>query len=113
MSRNAADSFDQRALTFLERHYPQLVERAGDERFMRLVQHGRVRAVQHGFTGERDIVKYLLLMLYLGPRFDEDPELVTLRPLLDPASVMSPAWRLNVMTRAAMRRPEPGARHGN
>jgi len=113
LSRPSADGFNQRALAFLERHYPTLAQRAGDERFMRLVEYGRARAVLHGFTSERHIVQYLLLLLHLGLRFDEDPDLVTLRPLLDPASPMAPAWRLNVLTRVAARRPEPESRDGH
>jgi hypothetical protein len=113
LSRPSADSFNQRALAFLERHYPNLARRAGDERFMRLVEHGRARAVLHGFTSERHIVQYLLLLLHLGPRFDQDPDLATLQPLLDPASPMAPAWRLNILTRIAARRPEPGSDDGH
>jgi len=113
LARPSADGFNQRALDFLARHYPGLARRAGDERFMRLVEHGRARAVLHGFTSERHIVQYLLLMLHLGPRFDEDPGLPTLQPLLDPASKMPPEWRLNVLTRVAARRPEPGSQDGN
>jgi hypothetical protein len=102
MSRATADSFDQRALDFLKRRYPDLAERAGDERFMRLVQHGRVRAPMHGFTSERDVVQYLLVMIHLGPRFDEDPVRAgVLQRFLDPASTMPAQMRLDVLVDAA------------
>jgi hypothetical protein len=102
MSRATTDSFDQRALDFLKRRYPDLAERAGDERMLRLVQHGRVRAPLHGFTSERDVVQYLLVMIHLGPRFDEDPARApVLRRFLDPASTMPAQMRMGVLIDAA------------
>ncbi len=105
------DAFPARAARFLQARYPALAEQVGPQAFDAFVAHGRQQAGRHGFTSERAIVQYLLVMLYLGPRFDEDPALTTLRPFLDPQSTMAPQWRLNVLFGAARRRPEPGARH--
>jgi glycerol-3-phosphate acyltransferase PlsY len=110
MSRTAADSFEARALAFLQAEFPALAQKAETERFAQFVRFGHERALAHGFQGERHVVQYLLLMLYLGPMFDTDPQLATMKPLLDPASPMAPAWRLNVLLRAARGRPEPGSR---
>jgi hypothetical protein len=110
LSRPPADSFDARAAEFLVRSYPEL-GLADDVRLRRFVGHGHERALQHGFTSERDIVQYLLVMMQLGPKFDEDPQYPALRPFLDPASTMQPQWRLNVLLAAAARAPAPGERH--
>lgn len=110
MSAAVARSFEARALGFLQAEFPALALKADAERFAQLVSFGHQRAMTHGFTSERQIVQYLVLMLYLGPRFDEDPKFVTLKPMLDPASRMNSSWRLNVLLRAARRRPEPGQR---
>lgn len=106
------DGFPARASRFLQDEYPELAGQVGAPAFDALVAHGQPRAVHYGFTSEIHIVRYLLVMLYLGPRFDEDPALVTLRPFLDAASTMSPEWRMHILFGAARRRPEPGARHG-
>ena len=87
-----------------------MARQVGPQAFEAFVAHGLQRAAMHGFDSERDIVQYLLVMLHLGPRFDEDPALVTLQPFLDPRSTMQAQWRLNVLLRAARRRPEPEAR---
>jgi hypothetical protein len=110
MSAPVAQGFEARALAFLQAEFPALAKQADAGRFAQLVSLGHRQAVAHGFTSERHIVQYLVLMLYLGPRFDVDPAFATLGPLLDPASPMDPVWRLNVLLRAARRRPEPGKR---
>jgi hypothetical protein len=109
LQQPVADAFPRRAARFLQDEYPDLARAVGLQAFDALVAHGQQRAVRYGFTSERDIVHYLLVMLYLGARFDEDPALVTLRPFLDAKSTMSPQWRLHVLFGAARRRPEPGA----
>jgi len=111
LQQPVVDGFPDRAARFLEREYPAVAAQVGPQAMAAFVAHGQERAVMHGFTSERDIVHYLLVMLYLGPRFDEDRALVTLRPFLDPQSTMSPEWRLHVLFGAARRRPEPGVRH--
>ena len=103
------DGFPGRAGRFLEAEYPALARQVGPQAMAAFVAHGQQRAVLHGFRSEREIVHFLLVMLYLGPRFDEDPALSTLQPFLDPTSTMSPQWRLHVLFGAARRRPEPGA----
>ena len=111
LQKPVIDSFPARASRFLQDEYPELARQVGAPAFDALVAHGQPRAVRYGFTSEIHIVRYLLVMLYLGPRFDEDPALVTLRPFLDAASTMSPDWRMHILFGAARRRPEPGARH--
>ncbi len=110
LSRPVVDAFPARAVQFLKNEYPALAERIEPAAFDAFVAHGQERAVRYGFTSERAIVQYLLAMLYLGPRFDEDPALARLRPFLDAKSTMGPQWRLNVLFDAARGRPEPGAR---
>jgi len=111
LKQPVVDAFPARAVRFLQAEYPALARQVGPQALAAFVAHGLQRAAKHGFHGERDIVQYLLVMLYLGPRFDEDAALVTLQPFLDPRSPMQPQWRLNVLLGAARRRPEPEARH--
>lgn len=110
LAQPVIDAFPARAARFLRAEFPALARQIEPTAFDAFVTHGQRQAVLHGFTSERDIVQYLLVMLYLGPRFDEDPALITLHPFLDPLSTMAPQWRLNVLFDVARRRPEPGAR---
>ena len=107
------DAFPARAARFLQAEYPALARRVGPQALDAFVAHGLQRAAIHGFASERDIVQYLLVMLHLGPRFDEDAALIALQPFLDPRSPMHAQWRLNVLLAAARRRPEPEARRAN
>jgi hypothetical protein len=90
-----------------------LARQVGPRALDAFVTHGMQRATVHGFASERDIVQYLLVMLHLGPRFDEDAALIALQPFLDPRSPMQAQWRLNVLIGAARRRPEPEARRAH
>ena len=107
------DAFPARTARFLQAEYPALARRVGPQALDAFVAHGLQRAAIHGFASERDIVQYLLVMLHLGPRFDEDAALIALQPFLDPRSPMQAQWRLNVLIGAARRRPEPEARRAH
>ncbi len=102
LSRATANGFTARARDFLKSKYPELAGKADDDRILQFVEHGSKRAQLHGFTSEREIVQYLLVMIHLGPKFDEDPRrTAVLAPFLDPASSMRPQMRLNVLLQAA------------
>ncbi len=102
LSGPQVQSFEARAQAFLKQRFPNVAQRDDPGPLERFVAHGHARAVLHGFTGERDIVDYLVVMMQLGPFFDVDPDREPLlRRFLDAASTMKPAMRMRVLLAAA------------
>jgi hypothetical protein len=115
LSQPQIQSFETRAQAFLKHRFPAIARRDDPAPLARFVAHGHQRAVLHGFTGERAIVDYLVVMMQLGPFFDVDPvREPVLRLFLDPASSMKPAMRMRVLLAAgnAAARAETGAPRG-
>jgi hypothetical protein len=73
------DDFVDRAVAFVQNEYPHLAARADSVKIAELVRFAVDRARRYGFVGERDIVKYLSVMISLGPRFDDDPRFEQIR----------------------------------
>jgi hypothetical protein len=102
LARPQVEGFKLRAQEFLKREFPAIAQREDPAPLERFVAHGQERAVFHGFTGERDIVQYLVVMMHLGPFFDVDPvREPIMRMFLDASSTMKPAMRLRVLMQAA------------
>ena len=60
---------------YLRNRFPQELEGVSDADLGNLVTRGIARASSHGFVSEREVTRYLMLMLFLGPEFDTDPKL--------------------------------------
>jgi hypothetical protein len=102
LARPQIEGFELRAQEFLKREFPVIAQREDPAPLARFVAHGHARAVLHGFTGEHDIVQYLVVMMHLGPFFDVDPvREPIMRMFLDASSTMKPAMRMRVLMQAA------------
>jgi hypothetical protein len=75
MRREGEEKFVRRAAQFLREKFPAIAGRAEPDKLLVAVRAGMGRAAAHGFESERDIVQYLVAMIQLGPRFDEDASL--------------------------------------
>lgn len=73
------DAFVARAVSFICDGYPSIAKRADPAQLASLVNFAIRRANVYGFASERDIVKYLTVMVALGAHFDEDARFEVLR----------------------------------
>ena len=71
---SAREDFEDRVLEHLWQTFPEQMAFAGDDRQRRMIVQDHIRIAWHqGFTREQDMVRYIDLMVLLGPDFDLDP----------------------------------------
>lgn len=58
----------------VERCFPEQFRALERETLDELLRHGLARARTHGFSGERDVCKFIDLMFVFGRDFDRDPQ---------------------------------------
>jgi hypothetical protein len=73
LRRQGEEKFIARAAAFLREAYPATAGRAEPAKLDAAIRYGIARANGYGFATERDIVGFLVAMLEIGPKFDEDP----------------------------------------
>lgn len=75
LGSEALRAFEARLEGHLVKAFPRECNRLGSNQVRRVVKVGIDRAGRYGYRAERDVFLYLCLMLMLGWRFDEDPQL--------------------------------------
>jgi hypothetical protein len=79
LQASRVEDFVRRAVAFVADQYPRIAARADTGKLAELVEFAVERAGRHGFVSERDIIKYLSVMISLGARFDDDPRFEQIR----------------------------------
>lgn len=91
-SKAAFGDFEDRMVAHLRSSFPEEAARRSEPELRSLIALAVERAAPWGLTREYDVCLYLHVMLALGPRFDEAPELPFAREILsrdrDPSSSM-------------------------
>src|SRR5215472_3275189 len=67
--------FEDRMLSHLRNSFPQQSELLGELRLREMIRQGVKRAGVYGITTERDVCKYVDLMMVWGTDFDQDQKL--------------------------------------
>jgi hypothetical protein len=107
--RAAFERFLSDMRAHIERCFPEQFLALERETLDELLRHGLARARAHGFSGERDVCKFIDLMLVFGRGFDRDPqfpwasEILVGRWPIDPSARID---RLGEEALAALRRLE-------
>lgn len=86
--------FIVRASSFVRKTYPAVASRAEPEELERLVDFAILRAGKYGFVSEREVIKYLTVMVDFGARFDEDERFSHLLLPLTGMGETSPSIRI-------------------
>lgn len=103
LSEDAERRFVQRMAGQLRKHYPERCATLGDEKLLEAIRLGMARAGRHGVWREREYCLWLHLMLVLGGRFDEDPNLPWARAILADAALSDPIHKVHRLYEAAER----------
>lgn len=98
----AVRDFERRMLAHVKEHLPKHHAVLGEEILRRVIRYGIGRAEAHGFTAESDVCLYITLMLMLGSRFDEDPQLPWAEEILQDKSLSDPEPRIGQLHDRAM-----------
>lgn len=72
LAARTARGFEERMLVHLGRYFPRRVAALGDAGARALIRTGIARAAGHGFVDERDVCRFVDLMVAIGPEFDRE-----------------------------------------
>lgn len=64
--------FEERMLAHINKHFPAHYSALGEKNCREVVRYGIERASTHGFVSERDVCKFIDLILCFGVEFDTD-----------------------------------------
>lgn len=66
--------FEDRMIAHINMHFPSHYEALGEENCRELIRFGIERGATHDFVSERNVCKYIDLMLCFSVEFDIDPK---------------------------------------
>ena len=87
--------FRRWVMDHLRRFFPAQCERLGPKGLIELVDHGVAHAREHGFHAERDVCRYLDIMVVFGRTFDRD--LPWAKEILEDARLVLPGMRMDLL----------------
>jgi hypothetical protein len=98
----ALKDFENRMVAHLTRFFPNETFRLGGVGMHETVLYGIGRAGSYGIVGERDICKYIDIMVLFGRDFDRDPDLPWASEILEDHSITEAGVRIDRLTKAAI-----------
>ena len=98
----ALREYEDRLCTRLLEQYPEETGMLSEERLRMLVQDGVSHSARYGLESERDVALFVDLMLFLGPRFDEDPRLPWASNILNDEFIIDPGLRIDTLHAQAL-----------
>ena len=109
----ALKAFEDRVAAHLKRCFPRQSEALGEAKVHEVIHYGIQRAKSYGIIAERDVCKYIDLMIVFGRDFDKDPQLGWPAPILNNKTVKDPALRIKRLLEAGQKDPKAtGANRG-
>ena len=72
LSQVSKTVFEDRMTKHLEKHFPAHYKALGEGNCRELIRYGMGRAATHDFVSERDVCKFIDLMICFGVDFDAD-----------------------------------------
>jgi hypothetical protein len=88
-------SFEDRMIAHISAFFAQQYHEVGESGMREIIQYGIERSASYGIHVERDVCKYIDLMVVLGPDFDRDPALPWAGEILVIHEQDSPAYRVH------------------
>jgi hypothetical protein len=67
--------FEDTMVAHLKKFFPDRCAAAGETNVRKLIRRGVERAASYNITAQRDVSRYIDLMMALGLNFDKDPQL--------------------------------------
>lgn len=99
----AREDFVERMRVHLEKFFPEHYKALGDDNCRELVDHGIKAAGAHDIVSERDVCKYIDLMLCLGMAFDKDPKFPWAGKILKDSSWDNPTQKTEALFNAGIK----------
>jgi hypothetical protein len=103
-------AFEDRVLAHLKKVFPEQSESLGEPKLRETIQYGTQRAAAYRITSERDVCKYIDLMVVCGRDFDKDPAHPWAQSILQNESIRNPSSKIERLYKAAKKQetqPQP------
>ena len=111
LSAAGVENFIDRAAEHVGKFFPEHVKALSGERLREDIRYGITRAASHGIVSERDVCKYIDLMILYGRDFDKDPNLPWAQSVLRNQAIRNPSSKIERLFKAAKKREnQPQAR---
>ena len=102
LSQPQVKRFEDWMLAHLKKFFPKESEVAGESGLRETIQHGIKQAATYGITTERDVCKYIDLMIVLGRDFDQDEKFPWAGQILKTRN--SPSIKTSVLVETAKKK---------
>ena len=99
LSRIEMQKFEEWMVAHLNKFFPGECKSAGEAQLRDTIRYGIKRAAAYGITSERDVCKYIDLMVVFGRDFDEDRRFAWTRDIL--AKQGDPSRKIEALHEAA------------
>ncbi len=94
-------AFEDRMLGHLKKVFPEQSQAIGEPKLRETIQYGTQRAAAYRITSERDVCKYIDLMIFYGRDFDKDPNLPWAQTILQNKAIRDPSSKIERLYKAA------------
>jgi hypothetical protein len=94
-------AFEDRMFAHLKKVFPEQSELLGEPKLRETIQYGTQRAAAYRITSERDVCKYIDLMILYGRDFDKDPTLPWAQSVLQNQAIRNPTSKVERLYKAA------------
>jgi len=94
-----AKKFEDWMVVHLSKFFSERSQSLGEMKLRKMIQYGIKRAETHGITGQRDVCKYIDLMMVFGPDLDTDQKYPWAREIVQ--RPWEPEAKINALQQAA------------
>lgn len=106
LNKSAQMGFEDKMLAHLNRFFPDAFAAMGEPGALKMIRHGIRRAKHHGFNSERDVCKYIDVMVVFGRDFDQDANLPWAAEILSDNTITDNKVRIDLLVTCAMAQAE-------
>ena len=94
-------TFEDRVIAHLKKVFPEQSESLGEPKLRESIQYGKQRAASYKIISERDVCKYIDLMIVYGRDFDKDPNHPWAQSILQNQAIRNPSSKIERLYKAA------------
>jgi hypothetical protein len=95
--------FEERMIVHLNKFFPTQCKAAGETQLRETIRYGIKGAARYGIIAERDVCKYIDLMVVYGRDFDRDPKLPWASTILNDQTPKDPGLTVDRLYEEAMK----------
>ena len=94
-------AFEDRVITHLKKVFPEQSAALGELKLRETIQYGTQRAAAYRVASERDVCKYIDLMIFYGRDFDKDAKHPWAQSILQNQAIRNPTSKIERLYKAA------------